>query len=678
MDFREFQAQARKVRLGKRLPDAVYLHRSAIDGLSAELLGQVAKAAEAHKDSVDSWNVLKISTKNHRITFLYYPEFFDDPFPSLAASHTVDLESDTCRTASYRKSKNPPILHRCELLLKPDHPSAEQLAEITAQAEAAGLYENTRRIGFKEQWARAISSKGLTFVDGRFRSTEEAQPSSKQNNSVEIQRHLTAINRDKLSAPMQVLARHGYLDGGHSVFDYGCGRGDDIRELEAHGIDVSGWDPVYRPETPRVTADFVNLGFVINVIEDTGERTDALLAAFSLARKALVVAAMIGGDATTQKFAAYGDGVVTARNTFQKYFAQEELRKYLEEALSERAIAVAPGIFIIFRDELEEQVFLSERVRASQEWKQLTRRVAPEAKPRASKSMVERNPELFDDFWNLCLHLGRVPGNSEFDHSDRLRSVAGSHRKAFEAAQDFYDDEFELAEERRRNELLVYFAMESFGRRRPYVAMPESLQRDIKSFFGKYSTVSEESKRILYSAADTGRILKACEESVVRLGCGFMEPGHSLTLHRSLLSELPPLLQVYVGCATQLYGDIDDIDLVKIHTTSGKVSLLEFDDFVGLPIPSLRRRTKINLRRLQVDVFRYDPDGDFLPTPLLLKSRFMRDGFPKFKEQSAFDDQLHRLAWLQLLDTQSRPTAQLLSQIESYGYAIDGFDIVPL
>lgn len=95
-----------------------------------------------------------------------------------------------------------------------------------------------------------------------------------------MQRHKTAIDRNKLSAPMQVLARHGYFDGTHSVLDYGCGKGDDVRELEAHGVNVYGWDPTHRPEGKVATSDIVNLGYVLNVIEDTKERAETLRRAY--------------------------------------------------------------------------------------------------------------------------------------------------------------------------------------------------------------------------------------------------------------------------------------------------------------------------------------------------------------------------------------------------------------
>ena len=109
--------------------------------------------------------------------------------------------------------------------------------------------------------------------------------------STAIARHLTALSRSNLSAPMQCLARHGFLDGIFSVFDYGCGKGDDIRNLTANAIPVSGWDPHYAADQPKQPADIVNLGFVINVIESYQERREALRGAYHLTQQVLVVSA---------------------------------------------------------------------------------------------------------------------------------------------------------------------------------------------------------------------------------------------------------------------------------------------------------------------------------------------------------------------------------------------------
>ena len=92
---------------------------------------------------------------------------------------------------------------------------------------------------------------------------------------------------------MQALQRHGYLDRTRTIFDYGCGKGDDVRILRHNGINASGWDPHFAPDVPRRPADVVNLGFVINVIEDAHERVEALRGAYTLASRVLCVAAML-------------------------------------------------------------------------------------------------------------------------------------------------------------------------------------------------------------------------------------------------------------------------------------------------------------------------------------------------------------------------------------------------
>ena len=165
-----------------------------------------------------------------------------------------------------------------------------------------------------------------------------------------IERERTALRRTDLSSPMQHLLKYGFLDGRHSLFDYGCGLGDDLRLLKLMNIAATGWDPVFRPDTARDPADIVNLGFVLNVIEDAREREATLKSAFQLSRKMLVVSVMLGYQAKRDQFAEYQDGVRTQRNTFQKYYAQDEFRAYLQTTLNTHAIPVAPGICLVFRE----------------------------------------------------------------------------------------------------------------------------------------------------------------------------------------------------------------------------------------------------------------------------------------------------------------------------------------
>jgi DNA phosphorothioation-associated putative methyltransferase len=67
---------------------------------------------------------------------------------------------------------------------------------------------------------------------------------------------------------MQLAVAHGVLPQGTTIFDYGCGLGDDVAALAAAGYEAFGWDPHHAPDGPRRAADLVNLGFILNVVED--------------------------------------------------------------------------------------------------------------------------------------------------------------------------------------------------------------------------------------------------------------------------------------------------------------------------------------------------------------------------------------------------------------------------
>ena len=640
MEFQEYRKLVNAISVGKQLPDSVYLHESALKLLPHVLSTHVARAVVDLGLDKEHWNIVKFFKRDHKIALLSYPSFFEDSYPSLHQSITVDLEKLTFRKADYSKSANPPILHRKETFLDPNHPEVARFREITEEGVQAGLYQNTRSIGFKQSWERLISRKGYLLIDGRLVGNDDAATTfTPVSHEVAVARHLTAIDRNKLSQPMQLLARHSYLDGNHSILDYGCGKGDDVRELEAHGIDACSWDPIYRPDGALRKTDIVNLGYVINVIEDRQERTQTLQTAYRHAEKVLAVSAMVAGESLISQFRPYKDGVLTSRNTFQKYYTQSELRNYIETALSESAIAVSPGIFFVFRDKLEEQRFLSDRQHVRRTWQHLSVRERKTPVSSVSKDLIERNRELFDHFWTTSLDLGRLPVNSEFEFSERLRMIAGSHAKAFNALKDHYGENiYREAESARRGDLLVYFALGLFGQRKPYRHMPEGLKRDIKAFFNTYASALEEARELLFSVANPNNIESASLAALKTLKCGELIEGHSLVLHRSLIPHLPPILRVYIGCATQLYGDIDNIDLIKIHFRSGKLSMMRYDDFEGKPIPELIERIKVRMRDQDIDFFDYN--GEYEPQPLYLKSKYITPDFPKYKMQQKFDETL--------------------------------------
>ena len=77
--------------------------------------------------------------------------------------------------------------------------------------------------------------------------------------------HLTAIKRNKLSAPMRYL--RGVFSTTGRYLDYGCGRGYD-----ADALDLAKFDPHYfNVEYSDNTFDIITCKYVLNVIPLDGE-----------------------------------------------------------------------------------------------------------------------------------------------------------------------------------------------------------------------------------------------------------------------------------------------------------------------------------------------------------------------------------------------------------------------
>ena len=664
MDKQAYLKTVKTIKIGKHLPDAVYLHKSTLGCLPASLTNLLEKKqAELELENIE-WNLIKFFKRDFKLSLLDYPAFYTDAFPPLESSYSIDLEKSSYKRIQYKKSKNPPILHRKETLLDPSDPLIPEYKQLTAQAENEGLFENKRIIGFKQKWEGLLKEKGLSVIGHKI---------IKSDSENIIERHKTAIDRYSLSTPVQSLYRHNYLNSDYTFFDYGCGKGDDLNLVKEMGVDATGWDPVYRSDAKIQKADIVNLGFVINIIESTRERTQTLKKAYNLSKKFLVASVMLGSEAITSKFEKYGDGVVTSRNTFQKYYTQSEFREYLEESLGDSAIAVGPGLFYIFKDKIEEQQFLIDRQRRRKNWKKISYTDSPDRLKIKQQAFYARHKEIIDDFWDVCLEFGRLPLNSEYKKSEEIRAICESHQKAFTLAAKIHDKtNFQQAESERRKDLLVHFALGLFNRRKPYKEMPRVLQKDIKHFFTKYTDAIQESTDLLFSVGKTETIKSECQKAYENLKTGRMDRDHSWTLHIDYINQLSPILRTYIGCATQLYGDLYEVDLIKIHMQSNKVSLMRYDDFENTPLPLLMERIKINLREQRIDFYTY---GDkFKPQPLYIKSQYIEDGYPHYEKQLSFDEKLSSFDWLDL--SGFGPTIhEFEKETAKKSVSIDGFTI---
>lgn len=228
---------------GKVLPGAIYLHRDSDACRMGPLSEILAVLAQRHAVS-DEFNVMKFRMDAPRLSFLHYPSFFEHAHPSLEEAVSIDLCSGRSLRTAYRDSLNPPILHRKELLLGPDHPRFGEFAALSTAEEQAGLYDNTPTIGFRINWERLLSSRGLA-VDGHCLVREATPPGATSSEvsrapAVAVFRHRTAITRYQLSGPVKILVEHGQLLPSSTFLDYGCGLGADIRGLCKLGFNAFG------------------------------------------------------------------------------------------------------------------------------------------------------------------------------------------------------------------------------------------------------------------------------------------------------------------------------------------------------------------------------------------------------------------------------------------------------
>lgn len=429
-----------------------------------------------------------------------------------------------------------------------------------------------------------------------------------------VARHRTAMSRGSLSRPFAQALADQLLGSGTSVFDYGCGRGDDIRHLAALGITAAGWDPVHRPAGQRIAADLVNLGFVINVIEDSSERADALSQAWQLATRVLVVSGRLTWDARDLVGRPFRDGILTRTGTFQKFYEHAELAAWIEQVLGEPPLAAAPGVFYVFRDSADAQQFLANRVSAY--------------RPRVHidpHEVYERHREALVPLVEFMSTHARPPRPDEMAPEILLpiREALGGIGRACQLIRRVTeDDQWEMTAEERRADLLVYLGLARFGGRPRASRLPVTLSRDIKALFGSFPAACAKADRLLFASGKTDLIdLAACTSPV-----GKLTPS-SLYVHRTALPYLPTLLRLYEGCAQALVGTVENANIVKLSVTSPQVSYLSYPRFDKDAHPTLSAAVTVNLAKLTVDFRDYSKSES--PPLLHRKEEFVAADHPR-------------------------------------------------
>ncbi|BBY44176.1 DNA phosphorothioation-associated putative methyltransferase [Mycolicibacterium celeriflavum] len=429
-----------------------------------------------------------------------------------------------------------------------------------------------------------------------------------------VARHKTAMSRAALSRPVATAIRDSVVTEATSVFDYGCGRGDDLRNLAALGYTVNGWDPTHRPSAPRESADVVNLGYVVNVIEDPQERVETLRSAWQLAGRALVVSSRLTWDARSLSGRPLGDGLMTRTGTFQKLYEQAELGRWIKDTLGAEVHAAAPGIYYAFRETTDAQAFLANRVHIYRPSLQID-----------PHEVYEMNVGALEPLLSFMKLHGRAPRSGELNNDavSAITEAVGSIGRAQQLIRKVTDDEFwKKVTIHRRAELLVYIALSRFSGRPRFNQLGVTLATDIRTLFGKYRDACLQADRMLLACGDPAIILVNARSSTV----GKQTPS-ALYVHRSALAELPPIMQVYEGCARALSGTVEHANLVKLSVAEPQISYLTYPGFDRDAHPTLASSVIVNLRKLTVDWRDYTRS----PNPPLLhrKEEFLGADHPR-------------------------------------------------
>jgi DNA phosphorothioation-associated putative methyltransferase len=431
-----------------------------------------------------------------------------------------------------------------------------------------------------------------------------------------IQRHRTAIRRLGHSRPVALAQAQGLIAPEFSFFDYGCGFGEDIQLLRDSGVQAEGWDPHYRPLTPLSAADCVNLGYVLNVIEDVQEREQTLWAAFNLARRALVVSVRV--DQSLNSGTEFSDGLVTNSGSFQTIYTQSEFRQYLEAILGRKPYMASLGIAFVFKDQSVESAHLA----------QLS--ITPLKHERADLfSQFAADPDG-QELVVTTRKLGRPPLPSEFDRYPALLLRFGSRPRVDRLVLGLLNPQtLEEARDAKRNDILTYFAMLQLrGVRPPPIRLlPPETQADIKLLWPSYKSAMHEGQQFLFQLGKPELIREACLSTPVgkRLPSDFY-------VHRSTEESLPALLRVLIFAARQIVGEVD-YNIIKLTMDGRKISFLKYKDFDEEAHPELLHSVRVHLPSASYAIRDYSSSEN---PPILHRKESFVD--PLYQNYSAFSE----------------------------------------
>jgi DNA phosphorothioation-associated putative methyltransferase len=282
----------------------------------------------------------------------------------------------------------------------------------------------------------------------------------------------------------------------------------------------------------------------------------------------------------------YQDGIITRRNTFQKYFEQEELKSYIDQVLQVDAIPVGLGVYVIFREAEQAQAFQASRFH---------RRVKTPS-IRLPVKRFEDYEQILRPLMDFYTQRGRLPKKGELAEELEIRNIFGNFQRAFQVVLQVTQAlEWDEIREQRLQELLLYLALARFGQRPTMRQLSPALREDIRALLGSYEAACILADRMLYGLRDFSQLIEVCR------GCSLGKKfKSSFVVHLDYVECLPTLLRLYEGCASRTVGRLEGANVVKFSLQEAKISYLVYGDFNRIAHPLLLERMDVYVSRLRV------------------------------------------------------------------------------
>jgi DNA phosphorothioation-associated putative methyltransferase len=156
------QLACRSSTVGKLTPSALYVHKEALHLVPAALKVYEA-CARRIVGEIPEANLIKLHRDSKMVSYLSYPDFWENPHPPLYSSFTVNLVNQSFQFHGYAKRTNRPILHRKETFISTLDPRHSKFEQLSKEEEQAGLFKDPSFIGTEFGWSNQLKANGITI-----------------------------------------------------------------------------------------------------------------------------------------------------------------------------------------------------------------------------------------------------------------------------------------------------------------------------------------------------------------------------------------------------------------------------------------------------------------------------------------------------------------------------------